>query len=86
MAWSLSFLYGFISSLRREWKTISNRRARMESAGLSDIKVTIRPCFRVAEMLEATEVSNLAVIIFNALYYPGMVLIYEGRKPSNERD
>lgn len=80
LAWSFHYLYIFISSLRHLWKGASNRRAEMESAGLSDIKVTRRPCFRVAEVLEATDISKLCALIYNAMYYPGMVVIYQGRK------
>jgi len=51
------------------------------SAGLVDIEVTKRPCFRIAEVIEATQDSRLVVFIVNTIYYPGMLLIYEGKKP-----
>lgn len=83
MIWSGCLLHSFVTSLQSWyglWKQISDRKAVMESAGLSDIKVTTRLCFRVAEVLEATDLSRAAAIIYNTLCIPGMVVIYEGSK------
>lgn len=84
MAWTHYFVHKFSSLLWHLWKRASNCRAEMRKAGLHDIKVTRRLCFRVAEVLEDTSVAKVAASVFNAKYYPGMVVIYQGRKQGKE--
>jgi len=76
-----SFFYWLISGLKDHWERESQLRGEMKSAGLVDIRASRRLCVRVTEVLEATDLAKLNSSILNALCYPGMIVVYQGKKP-----
>jgi hypothetical protein len=70
----------------RQWKRDLRIRGEMERVGLTDIQVTERPCLFVLERLlgETTFSQTVTRYLTNMAYYPGMVIVYQGKKARRE--
>ena len=53
----------------------------MKAMGLSNIKITWKPCLRVMERLEPTRCTKVGFQL-TLMHFPGRVIIFEGQKNS----
>ena len=80
--WLSLYASNFVEGGVKDWQSVRSTLTMMRQAGLGRCRVTIKPMFCVAQVLEPSEVINYVVGVFNLVYYPGMVVICEGTKPN----